>query len=137
MLHPWCCTVVQLPLSSSLIPDSALFVICANFSFLYARRKQHDADQSAVGELYWIYIPLYLCTVIQFIHCTILLRTCTYFLHIPAYSPYNSLVRPCRPVRFWSHTLCFRKYGLFILFGIVIKFPIFLRNRFFDISILS
>jgi hypothetical protein len=123
-LHPWCCTVVQLHLSSPLIPDSALFVICANFSFLYARRKQHDADQSAVGELYWIYIPLYLCPVIQFIQCTMLLRPYTYpFIYIPEHSPYISRVRSCRLVRVLSRILRFSKYGLFILFEIVIKFP--------------
>ncbi len=124
-MHSWCCTVVQLHLSSSLIPDSALFVICANFSFLYARSKQHDADQSVVGELYWIYIFLCLYTVIPFIQCTILLRTYPYpFIYIPAYRPYILRVRTCRLARFWSRTLSFSKYRLFILFGIVFKFPI-------------
>ncbi len=124
-MHPWCYTVVQLHLSSSLIPDSALFVICANFSFLYARRKQHDADQSAVGELYWIYISLCLYTVIHFIHYTTLLRTYTYpFIYIPVYSPYILRVRSCRLVLFWSRTLNFQKCRLLILFGIVFKFPI-------------
>jgi hypothetical protein len=111
-LHPWCCTVVQLHLSSSLIPDLALFVICANFSFLYARRKQHDADQSARGELYWIYIPLYLCPIIQSILCTILLRPCIYFLYIFLCIVRIFWVRPYRPVRFLeSYTKFFKNMG--------------------------
>ncbi len=43
---------------------------------------------------------------------------------------------PAGPV-FRSRKLGFSTYGLFILFGIVFKFLIFLWNRFFDIFILS
>ena len=131
-MHPWCCTVVQLHLSSSLIPDSALFVICANFSFLYARRKQHDADQSAVGELYWIYISLCLYTVIHFIHCTILLRTYPYpFIYIPAYSPYILRVRTCRLARFLeSYIKFFKNIGCLYFLESFLNFLCRCENRF-------
>ena len=121
-MHPWCCTVVQLHLSSSLIPDSALFVICANFSFLYARRKHHDADQSAVGELYLIYISLYLCTVIQFIQCTMLLRPYMFLYLFTVYSPYiQGPVLLAGPV-FESYIKFFKNIGCLYLLESFLNF---------------
>jgi len=94
------------------------------------------------GELYWVYIPLYSCTVIYPILFWYRVTSMQYIATPSAcISPCIVrilLVRSYWPGRLWKpYMMFFRIYMFFILFGIVFKFPTLLWKPFFDIFILA
>ncbi len=125
LLHPWCCAVVRLRLSSSLVPDSALFVICASFSFLCAGRGQRDADQSAVGgalfDLY-IFVPLCRCALYAlccaYIYISLCMCSCLWSVN------FFFGAGPAGWSGFGVVHKVFQTCGLLVLFGIDFEFPV-------------